>query len=377
MAVKCGTFAAPTSLPDTVTISPGFTPKLVHLFTSMQPTFDTFSTEIFHVQQLACNDGTPTLVNDNLKARWDGFWSASSASRGSTSIIGGGANWSSTTHMNWTVSFSGASFTVNFGTVLDPAAWQIGYVVWGGDGVTASLQTVNCPTTATTQAIAHGLGTTPSYVMTCGGRTVTGGGQAGYLSVGHIDGTRQGVSSFQINGTVPSAAPTVCKCYQVTDACVAIQDKNTGALIGEAEFTSWDATNINLNWTTAPAAAQAIVIAALSGVPAHVGTFTQPTAAGTQLVSGLTIRPEVVLFQTVGKVASTVVGADARLSMGVSDTTTNMVIANLDTEGGTSKTRRCSDGAAVLTSSPSAISASAVMTDVGALEDGGFIELTW
>jgi hypothetical protein len=379
MAVKCGTITAPTSLPASVTISPGGVPKLVHLFTSLQTTLDTFDGEIYYCQLLACNDGTPTLVNDDLKARWDTFWSASSAGRGSTSLIGGGANFSSITHMSWTVSFSGASCSVNFGAVTHPGAWKIGYIVWYGDEVSASLQLVNCPTTTSIQAIAHGLGAIPSYAMVVGGRTVTGGGASGYVSVGHIDGTRQGVSSWQIRGTVPSAQPTVCKSYQVTDACCAILDKSSGAVIGEAEFVSWDATNIDLDWTTAPASAQSIVIAALSGVPAHVGTFTQPPASGRQLVSGLTVLPEVVLCQTVGKAASAAVQADARFSLGVSDTSTQFVLGNFDTDGATTtKTRRCSDTAAVLTSTPSAVTASATVSDMGALGVGdGYFGLEW
>jgi hypothetical protein len=378
MAVKCGIITAPsTGLPDTVTVSPGGTPKLVYLFCSLQSAYNTFDTEIHYCQLLACNDhpSAPTNVPEDLAARWDGFWNASSTSRGTTAIIGGGANWSSTTHMNWSVSFTSTSFVVNFGNVIDPAAWKIGYVVWYGDEVGASLQVVNSPTTTGAQAIAHSLGATPTYVMTVGGRT--GGTSGAVLSIGHTDGTRQGVSAWQINSTVPTAGATICKRYQVTTKCVALLNRETGALIAEAGLTSFDATNINLNWTTAPASAQGFVVAALTGVPTHVETVTQPAATSDHTTTGMTIQPQVVLFQSVGKAASASVGADARFTIGVSVTTTQYSASSLDTDTGSTKTRRTSNTQSLVTSDTGTVSASATLDDIGALDDEGFMTLGW
>jgi hypothetical protein len=377
MSVACGQITAPAvGLPTSVTVSPGFVPKLVYLFTSLEYAFDTFDGELYHCQMLACNDGTPTLVNDDLKGRWDGFWGASSVVRGSTSLIGGGANFSSTTHMSWTVSFSGSSFSVDFGNVIDPAAWKIGYVVWGGTEVSASLQIVNSPTSTGAQAIAHNLGVAPTYVMTVGGRT--GGSSGGVVSIGHTDGTRQGASSWQVNSTVPTAGATICKSYQVTNKCVAIQHRETGAVLVEAGLTSLDATNINLNWTTVTGTNQAFVVAALSGVPTHVGAVTQPAATSDHTTTGITIQPQVVLLQSVGKAASAAVVADGRFTLGVSDATTQFAIGNLDTDGSTTtKTRRCSESVAIFTSTPSTVSASATVDDLGALDDEGFMTLGW
>jgi hypothetical protein len=377
MSVACGQITAPAvGLPTSVVVSPGFVPKLVYLFTSLQQSFNTFDGELYHCQMLACNDGTPTLVNDDLKGRWDGFWSASSVVRGSTSVIGGGANFSSTTHMSWTVSFSGSSFSVDFGNVIDPAAWKIGYVVWGGTEVSASLQIVNSPTSTGAQAIAHGLGVAPTYVMTVGGRT--GGSSGGVVSIGHTDGTRQGASSWQVNSTVPTAGATICKSYQVTNKCVAIQHRETGAVLVEAGLTSLDATNINLNWTTVTGTNQAFVVAALSGVPTHVGAVTQPASTSDHTTTGITIQPQVVLLQSVGKAASAAVVADGRFTLGVSDATTQFAIGNLDTDGSTTtKTRRCSETVANFTSTPSTVSASATVDDLGALDTEGFMTLGW
>src|SRR6185503_15352436 len=81
------------------------------------------------------------------------------------------------------------------------------------------------------------------------------------------------------------------------------------ATLAEADLTSWDATNVTINWTTQVGAYAGYYInyIAIGGseVSAKVVNWQAPTATGNSAVTGVGFKPDVVIHGFSGSALTT------------------------------------------------------------------------
>ena len=146
-------------------------------------------------------------------------------------------------------------------------------------------------TSTGTQSVAHGLGTTPKLVILWSVVQTTAGSFG--AEWGFSFGASNGSTSRAIS-TASDDAGTATPRRRAADAWITIVKFNA-TLMGEADFSSWDATNFTLNWTTADANAYIINFMAFSGVTASVLEWNRPTSAGNASITGAGMTPDLVM----------------------------------------------------------------------------------
>lgn len=386
--VDCGEFAGGT---DPVTVTVGFEPKLVLVWGSLQSGYGGFSADNYFV--CGCAKGTPTneanQFTEGFAASWNGsaFFGpmARRGLRGGEIIsdinVGGiTGNLASIDQLTST------GFRINF-SIGNGSGSRYQWIAIGGDDVDVAIGSLSTPAVTGPQSVT-GLGLTPSFYLTIGGST----GQSAngiYYSMGICDGTRQGVSGWhQFGGSIGNAGtPNDVTNYQRTTKVAAVLNDLTGAVLGEAAHVSMDSDGFTINWTTAPAVSETIKYIAVSGLTAHVGALTQPSAAGNQTISGLDVTPSAVLFLSAGMPASTSVQNDLRFTIGVGKPATNLAVFNGDNDGiaaigNRRNVRYASNTSCLVHAQPTSttggsVQAEAAVTDLGETAGAGYFTLTW
>lgn len=110
--------------------------------------------------------------------------------------------------------------------------------------------------------------------------------------------------------------------YQRTDRCLTHLDPNTGTVLLDADFVSFDSDGYTLNWATITVAlaTQDHAVLLLKGGVWDVGSLNQPAVTGnsdTVLTTGA--APAAVFLSSFCNIAATVSTANARLSVGALD----------------------------------------------------------
>ena len=113
-----------------------------------------------------------------------------------------------------------------------------------------NVGSVTSPTSTGNQNFAHGLGTTPTALILfgVGATAATQSGEHHRFMHGFTDGTDEAVST----SSSPSGLATTVTRFSIDDAsCVLLlSTSSTPAVLVQASFVSWDATNVTLNWST-------------------------------------------------------------------------------------------------------------------------------
>jgi hypothetical protein len=138
------------------------------------------------------------------------------------------------------------------------------------------------------QTVAHGLGATPKAIILW-----TNYQSSNYrFAVGFSDGTNSGSMSCASEN---NKNPSVTAQRGAAKALSIVEFDQT--VLAEADVTSVDATNINLNWTTNSTVNAVIWYLAIGGtdVSAKVRNFTTRTTTGNQSITGVGFAPNIIL----------------------------------------------------------------------------------
>jgi hypothetical protein len=170
------------------------------------------------------------------------------------------------------------------------------------------------------QAVPHGLGITPkAIIFWTSGTAATGISTADHrFSLGFTDGTtsKSASSAAQHNQATTSTRK------RMASVPLTIAQYGVAVPWAEAAFTSWDATNVTLNWTTNSATASVIHFIAIggSGVSAKVLQWSTITTTGSQAVTGVGFQPSLVFHaQTNGNNILPFQVGNLSLGLGVMD----------------------------------------------------------
>lgn len=373
-----------------VTLTPGFEMKAFIAISTAQVGWGSFAEQSW--AHLATSVGTVSRSHV-LAFGWEPIFSHPRSARGVQpyfAFIGSGFNYSSNVLVSAAMlSVTATQFTIAFAE--SDGAYEYWGIAIGGDGVMAAQGTKTCPTVASTQPIAHGLGTAPTYVMLIGGQT--GNSTSGsHLSIGHYDGMRQRVTAVHAFGISNglTAGNSDVDSVQRPDSCLKILDDVTGAVIGDAAVTSVDATNINVDFSQAPLVGQDYSWLAIAGIDVFVGTLTQPAAPGVQTVeedeeseAPISVAAQAALFQSFGQPASGSVVDAMRLSIGGSNGVENFAAFHGENDNLTFANRRAvrynSNVAALVSAHPTS-SSTGLVDAAGAvtnIDSAGPFEVTW
>jgi hypothetical protein len=165
-------------------------------------------------------------------------------------------------------------------------------------------------TTTGNQVVAHGLGLTPkALIFWTTGRNNESFGTSFHYSFGATDGTNSRCSSAASQNSQGTSDAS----RRIAVAAITIVEWDED-LIAEAQFSSWDATNFTLNWTTNNNQAYIVHFVAIGGndVQASVVGWTMPTSTGDFSVTGTGFQPDVVIHSHVGSGYTTTVGTSAQ-----------------------------------------------------------------
>ena len=148
------------------------------------------------------------------------------------------------------------------------------------------------------QTVAHGLGLEPKAIIfwmsaDSGGTFFTNQ----IFAFGMTDGTTSISSSAASHHNQATSNTSRRMAYKAIT--ITTWSETT---LAEADLTSWDTTNFNLDWTTSDATAWRIHYLAIGGdyVSASVVNWQTRTSTGTQAVTGVGMRPDVVIHAHAG-----------------------------------------------------------------------------
>ena len=171
-----------------------------------------------------------------------------------------------------------------------------------------------------TQSVPHGLGITPkAIIFWTNSKTNESFSGSFQFAFGVTDGTTSRSSSAASqDGQNDSNASR-----RIANAAITIVQWGE-TLTAEAQWSSWDATNFTLNWTTNNATGYVIHFIAIGGndISAKVVGWTMPTATGNFSVTGVGFRPDVIINAHVGSGYTSAVGTsqdNAGVSFGTMD----------------------------------------------------------
>lgn len=238
------------------------------------------------------------------------------------------------------------------------------------------LLTIQSPTSTGTVAYTHNLGVTPvAAIIWTQTSTSTDALTAGaFMAIGFTDGASQlCASAGSIHGVSRSNTSRVISnsfLHAVTGGEVTVL---------RANFSSWNATTITLNWTTVQSASHALFLLLIGGsdVSARVVQFTNRTSVGTQTISGIPFPPKCVLFANCGNTSTTIATATAHAILGFGAATSNAQYgtawASRDNVT-TSATYRRQTNAAIV--APSVTGSTLFLAQVQSFTTDGFV-LNW
>ncbi|MHB8707542.1 MAG: hypothetical protein ACYC9I_01575, partial [Desulfuromonadales bacterium] len=322
LQVKKGTFQTGTATGNVAVTGVGFTPKAVILFHTRQNALDTNTALMsvgygFAAGSPIVNYGTSTAGTDNQTTSITGYrrsatYSLIMLSNGTPTLSGQGR----------VASFDADGFTVNWNTAPG-ASTYVHYIALGGTDLSAYAGTFNLATGTGAQAVT-GVGFQPNFALFLSSYTgaVDTNNAIGMLNIGFTDGTSQGATALAIRDN--DGATTNPVSQQRTDnvlmGLLPSGDPPTQDYL--AAFTSFDADGFTVNKSDAPAAATPYYYLALRAPGFKVGAFNRNTATGAQAITGVGFKPALVYLQSFNRVAATSIGANAEISMGAGDGTT-------------------------------------------------------
>lgn len=299
ISIKAGTLSTPT-VTGNQSYSVGFQPKLVIPITTYQTAVGAAVNAV-----LALGASRSSSVRD-----YSGAYSLDAAASSDTRADTSASRFIRVQNTAGTnvlsadfVSMDANGFTVNW-TTVDASARIVNWLAIGGDLTVWSGQ-INSKASTGTQAYT-GIGFIPQVLLLLkphgqGTTTTAGGGVTVAPSFGWAASTTSRASMAAIDVDGQAAADSAR--YQRTDKCYTVLS-TTGAVLIEADLTSFDADGFTLNWTTASGTARTVIAIALGGVQAKSGSFNQRSGTGSQAVTGVGFLPKALLTMGWGLVTN-------------------------------------------------------------------------
>lgn len=307
--VKTGQITSPTSTGSTAFTGVGFQPKAIILYTTMTNSF-TGANGMFGFG--AGKDSThrwATSIDVDDSNFWGGVRNYKSTQV--ISIYNNTGNGTGTLYLEGDlVSLDSDGFTINF-TTVQASGKVINYIAFGGTDINVAVDTLST-TSGTGTKSATGLGFQPTFVLLSGvglGSSTQAANPSLMIGVASST-TKRGVACLWQSQDTNTRA----KGIQVTDNVVyRMSSSSAGDPI--ADFSSFDSDGFTLNFST-NSGARWTGYFAINGVPATVGTLTQPTSTGNQSVTGLGMRPDIVGFISKGGVSSASITGNPNILFG-------------------------------------------------------------
>jgi len=225
------------------------------------------------------------------------------------------------------------NFTLNW-TTNNATADVIHFIAIGGSRISAKVVTWAMALATGNQSVT-GVGFRPDVVIHAHAGafiasipTTTTHGAHG-LSV--MDDT--GAQWSTVSGSVTASNTSDTQRYQRSNKCLG-GISNDLSVVKEAAWVSMDSDGFTIDHSTANAWDNMVASLALKGVRKAVGCISKGTGAApaSQAVTGLSFRPNLVLFSSDQNTASTTAATHARFGIGASDGTTAGSSAWQDTD---------------------------------------------
>lgn len=170
------------------------------------------------------------------------------------------------------------------------------------------------------QSFAHGLGSTPKALIMwmAGGLTTDTFVTSYYKAIGFTTATTQAFShagaSVDAGASSNSSGRFAAKVLTIVEWAE--------ATLAEADLSSFDATNVNLSWTTNNAVAYVIHFCVIGGddlTNAIAINWDSPSVTGNKSVTGVGFQPNILFHLTIpfGAVTPPTTQADSRIGLGV------------------------------------------------------------
>jgi hypothetical protein len=274
-------------------------------------------------------------------------------------------------------SFDADGFTLTSTFGVDGERFQ--YIAIGGDDVEVAAGVANWPTAAGAQAIT-GVGFSPTTLLF--GAIVDTSNFDGCVSLGWCDAQlNQGVTANHYYDSW--ANPSDSDRYMSASAAIVLQNHISGNVDAAAAVESLDADGFTLQWSAGVSPADSFLWVAIRGVASEAGVLQQPSSPGDQVISGLGVAPEAVLFQSSEQTALDTQNDDFRLGIGFGAVGANFNTWSGDLDNQANMASRNSvryshDGASIVSATPSGIAAGTVTSEaaVSAVANDGFT-LSW
>jgi hypothetical protein len=204
---------------------------------------------------------------------------------------------------NWPT--DGIRFTVDTALGVGTGNIRVHVLAVGDAGVTAHTLQFQESASSGAQAVAHGLGATPNGALfaSVGFATAPPSGSVaqGMAMLGATDGVRQWVAYIgadDANTTMSTVS------YARTTECIALGPEPAVTTDGRASLTSFDATNINLNWAER-LSTRYIMALVWAGGAFRVDDLLTQTTTTPFTDSGYGLKPTAALFASCNRAAST------------------------------------------------------------------------
>lgn len=277
--VRCGSFMSrPTVGNQTITHNLGATPRALLIFTTRQA--DALPSGGFSQNyrlSTGMTDGTTTRqvsasshhVPSGASKAFRYYSDAILVTTTNTGAVANEADF---------VSFNSSTFTINW-TIAAGDSFCVGYAIFGGAGVSASVKEWSLTTGGADVTVAHGLGGTPQLAIhMTNGHNSSGGANGAIHGFGVMAGTQQWTIAFhQANGVRPSRAHRIGR----SESCLITLKQNVAYDENfRIAFKSWDATNFTVSKQTNPDSAALVATLTLNGITnLAVNGFQMETAS--------------------------------------------------------------------------------------------------
>jgi hypothetical protein len=277
-------------------------------------------------------------------------------------------------------------FTLGYNTVDLRAGYFAGstwhYLAFGGDFKACVFSSTTLGASTGAENVAS-LGMSSPFVPTAllNWTAVTTGATLAYqlgLGVAGSDATNalsQGALASQAEHT---ANPSNTYRYQRSTKFVVGLNGSGNTVRKEGTITAVGSNSLDLNWTTAATDRFALLALGGTGLYGQVVVVTQPAATGSQVITGLEVRPLAVLMLGAGGVASTSVESGYGVSIGASDGTRQGVAWSGDADGQAPSISASYQGtdAILLAATPAATASASTVTAKAGLTALGFSGFT-
>lgn len=379
LSVKVGTFTNRTSTGSLSVTGVGFQPTALILFTA----------------PVASDDGSTSFLNgsvcftDGTNSRANCWQSDHDVANADAANIRFNNRFLSICNDNSTnnnkiaslTSLDSDGFTLNY-TTASAAATRVGYIALAGSDITNVKVGSVTITNGTGSQSFTGVGFQPKMLFLVG----TSNSNLEGSSVGNVNpsiGFALSSSQQACVAITSQSGPTTSNTWGVlrSDRCHDSIPSTGGNR--SASLTSMDSDGFTINKVESTGADTIVYYLALGGTfQAKIGVETQKTSTGTKATTGVGFQPKILVFGSTQRVADSTVTADAFLTLGTGDGSSEAVMANTDHDNlGTTQTGKSYSNAKVLRHITVGSGASPTITtvseaDLSSLDSDGFT-LDW